>query len=256
MVHKDALSRGYWGRHGVGVVTNVYLPEGEPCAFDLARFVSERSEGADFCITLVDRRWEALVANYRTACFVVPFDMLPQNRNFQNFFQSLTTSSLRILGQVAAKFDKGRDAELLTLPLRNFHADELREIAGSVAGDVFVDGLADTIESHLSRLRKRVRPRRQSNRKTLYAVDDRKRFFSYGHERHAAVETGADHTSHCVLCAKFRFGRKIDAARHYNVSETEGDRTSLNGEFANCHDVIRPEKRDTHLNMFANDMYY
>lgn len=53
----------------------------------------------------------------------------------------------------------------------------------------------------------------------------------------------------------FRFGRRIDAQRHYNVSETEGDDTHVTGDVANCHGVIRKAPTDTHLNMFCNDFY-
>lgn len=192
----------------------------------------------------------------RTACFTVIFDPPAHGHNHQNFFHGLTATVLRSLGQIAAKFEKGRDAELLTLPLRNFHADELRNIAQMISSNVLAGGLSDSVETRLAALRKRVRPRRQSSHKALYAVDDRNRFFVYGHEHHSRPETGGAHTSHCILSATFRFGRKIDSSRHYNVSETEGDHASIAGEFTNCHDVCHAEQRNTHLNMFANDMYY
>ena len=52
-----------------------------------------------------------------------------------------------------------------------------------------------------------------------------------------------------------RFGRVLDADRHYNVSETEGDRTTIAGDFPDCHDSIHTVPSTTHLNMFANDYF-
>lgn len=39
------------------------------------------------------------------------------------------------------------------------------------------------------------------------------------------------------------------------VSETEGDETSIKGEFADCHDMRRFVETTTHLNMFSNDYF-
>jgi hypothetical protein len=43
--------------------------------------------------------------------------------------------------------------------------------------------------------------------------------------------------------------------RHYNVSETEGDRTTIEGEFLDCHNNAHSVSGRTHLNMFSNDYF-
>lgn len=58
VVHRDALSRGYWGKFGVSVATNVYAPEGEPHHLHLANFIASEADKASFCVFLVDKRWE------------------------------------------------------------------------------------------------------------------------------------------------------------------------------------------------------
>ena len=87
-------------------------------------------------------------------------------------------------------------------------------------------------------------------------MDDRQRFFKYGHERHSRLATGENHQPYCELTGNLRFGWKIDSERHYNVSETEKDETSIEGTFADCHSSSHDVKdRPTHLNMFSNDFF-
>ncbi len=86
-------------------------------------------------------------------------------------------------------------------------------------------------------------------------VDDRARFFKFGPEQHARFATGDPHRPFCAFNADFRFGNRIDSTRHYNVSESKGDRTTIEGEFDDCHDARVTVPRTTHLNMFSNDYF-
>jgi hypothetical protein len=89
----------------------------------------------------------------------------------------------------------------------------------------------------------------------MYTIDDQFRFFVYGKETHARFGTGEPHKPYCELAGHFRFGQRIDALRHYNVSETEGDRTTIGGNFLDCHNTSHDVSRRTHLNIFSNDYF-
>ena len=162
---------------------------------------------------------------------------------------------LRAFRAVLAKFESSDDSQLLSLPLRNFHAAELTEIARLCRDECHEGDFVERLQAQLSRLRSRRRPRKQSSFNTKYVVDDQARFFVYGNEKHARFGTGEPHRPSCALTGYFRFGTRIDSARHYNVSETEGDRTRIEGEFDDCHDAKRVVPATTHLNMFSNDFF-
>ena len=51
------------------------------------------------------------------------------------------------------------------------------------------------------------------------------------------------------------FGCRIDDKRHYNVSEGDGDKTRISGEFMDCHDDKHVVTGVTHINMFSNDFF-
>ena len=253
---RESLARGYYASRGASIRTSSFMPEVNPTVDDLATFlIGEAGDATDF-ILLLDVRWQYLVTDVSATIFPMLLDSSLAGSSLLNFLRKNVTYALRIYGTLAAKFQDGGDAKLLGLPLRNFKANELTELAELCSAGIYSQDFNNELDRYLSLLRKRVRPRRNSSFKTKYAVDEEKRFFPYGNERHALPETGGDHKPHCELAAHFRFGHRIDAGRHYNVSETEGDKTSIQGTFLNCHSAMAWEARETHLNMFSNDMYY
>jgi hypothetical protein len=177
------------------------------------------------------------------------------NESSMNFFHRIIGKLLRVFGSLVSKFKNGDDRQLLSLPLRNFHAPELAEIARLCRDKCFDPNFNNDLDRQLSVLRMRRRPRRRSSFNIMYTVDDRSRFFVYGKETHARLGTGEPHKPYCELAGSFRFGQRIDALRHYNVSETEGDRTTIEGGFLDCHNTSHSVKGRTHLNMFSNDYF-
>lgn len=232
-----------------------WSPEPPETSASLGRFLLSRARDHDGCILVVDSRWAHYVADIGNAAFVVQFDVAGADGNPQNFFAGLLARALRNFAQLLAKFRRGNDAQLLHLPLRNFRAAEIAEIARICRDEPLSGDLSNNIERQLKGLRARVRPRRKSSYKTEYAVDDARRFFIYGPERHAQFATGDPHRPYCEFTGLFRFGVRIDERRHYNVSETEGDRTKISGEFIDCHGESRVAGGVTHLNMFTNDYF-
>lgn len=255
VVPRDAARRGYFQGRSPVIATAAYAPDTEPSATDFERFLLRESAQADACLLLIDQSWASLTANCRTAAFTIDFHLGQVDVSKQNFFHRVLARALRSYGQIAAKFDRADSAQLLGLPLRNFNAPELRELARLCTAEAISPTLSDDVERQLAQLRRRVRPRRRSAYKTVYVVDDRQRFFKYGYERHSRFETGGSHKPYCELTGDFRFGRRLDLGRHYNVSETENDRTSIGGDFYNCHGETEMVTSRSHLNMFSNDNF-
>lgn len=255
VVPPGVTRRGYFSRSPATVITAAYSPNLHGSARDLEHFLLKETRTADACVLLVDHRWTSYVANCRHAAFAAPFDPGELDSSLQNFFHRVIARTLRAFGQISAKFDRANDARLLGLPLRNFHADELVEIARLCREEQLSGTLSDDVEKQLVRLRARERPRKRSSFGIHYVVDDKARFYQYGFERHAQFATGGDHKPFCEINGIFRFGRKLDRGRHYNVSETENDTTSIAGDFPDCHDAVHKVGKTSHLNMFSNDYF-
>ncbi len=244
-----------FGGRTLRVRVSTFVPDVSPPSQEAVEgFILEQVADEDSVIVVYDEVWMHLIENLRVSCFCVPLGNINERSNLQNHFHKLMATALKNWWQVKQRFLESKDIKLLSLPMRNFQADELLELANAVRAAQ--PELTNAMQAGLKRLRARLRPRKRSARKTVYSVDDAKRFYIYGHEKHSLPETGGGHGSSCAINAQFRFGCRIDGERHYNVSESEGDRTTISGNFVNCHDTENHEKRDTHLNMFASDMYY
>ncbi len=255
IIPSDLLNARHFGGLRLKVRASAFAPESKaPTPDEFEEFVLRQSADLDAVIVLFDDGCLRLIERLRGSCFCVPIAAIPHRSKIQNAIHGATARALKGWWQVQKRFLEGKDIKILSLPLRNFQADELLQLANAVRA--VSPALPNDLEGGLKHLRTRLRPRQRSERKTLYLVDDAKRFYVYGHERHARPETGGDHAASCAVNARFRFGCRIDHERHYNVSESEGDKTTISGKFRNCHDIETEEKRTTHLNMFASDMYY
>ena len=252
-IPKDARNRGFFKSRPATFSAISWTPGNLINSDEFERFFISRLTRYDAVAILVDERWFHVTENIRSAAFVVRFDSAAIE-NTQNAIQSISAKLLRQFGQILAKFERGDDSRLLTLPLINFDGGDLRELTRLCEEDNLNPELARLVEDQLVSLRKRERPRRRSAYRHVYAVDDRLRFFRYGLERHSRFATGGKHQPFCEITGRFRFGRNIDAERHYNVSESEGDRTAIQGEFTDCHGKHHPVKED-YLNMFANGYF-
>lgn len=218
---------------------------------EIARNLLGVARGADCFMLLADRGCSDLLERVRSAPLVCEFDSSQIKQSPRNFINALTGRALRSLAVVLAY----KDEELTRLPLRNFTAPDLAELSQCCREHADADAFGEDFERLISQLKLRVRPRRQSSFSTKYAVDDEKKFFVYGKERHARFATNVPHSGYCELQGIFRFGSKVERERHFNVSTGEGDRTSIAGTFPDCHDQQHPVAKTTHLNMFCNDFF-
>jgi hypothetical protein len=255
VVPKGSISRGYFQDQMPSVASAAYVPESAPSTDDIEKWLLSSAKSADACLLLIDADWTGFVVNVRNASLSIAFRREAMTGGHMNFINGMTGKLLRIFGSLAAKFKNEDDRQVLALPLRNFHAPELTEIARLCREACLEPNFNNDLDRQLSVLRGRRRPRRRSSSNVKYVVDDRSRFFAYGKETHARFATGTPHKPHCELAGHFRFGQRIDALRHYNVSETEGDHTTIKGDFLDCHNSSHTVSGRTHLNMFSNDYF-
>lgn len=255
VVHKDSIMRGHFSNRNVLMTLGSYVPEGAPSPDGLERWILSRTRNSETCLLLIDPQWEHIAINARVASFSIILDLKLISSNYRNFFHKATSRLLRAFGPMAARFENSDDYELLGLPLRNFDGPELAEIARLCRDECLQPNFNNSVQEQLGLLHKRRRPRRRSKYNTVYTVDNRKRFFVYGKELHSHFGTGEPHKPFCELNGNFRFGKRIDTSRHYNVSETENDKTTIAGEFSDCHNAVHTVGSCTHLNMFSNDFF-
>lgn len=255
-IPKDVGSRGFFKNHPARFTLHSWSPKPEDrSASGFERFLIGRLSTSDATIIFSDQECIKYAYHIRNAVFVVPFDSSKIGDNPQNFFHKISALGLKAFGQLLAKFDRADDGKLLTLPLKNFRAEELVELSRLCRDDVLKPDFSNAVEAQLSALRIRERPRRRSNYPNVYAVDDNNRFFIYGNEKHSRFATGDPHSTSCEICGHFRFGKRIDSLRHYNVSETEGDDTRVSGDFIDCHGTTHRVGQKKYLNMFPNDYF-
>jgi hypothetical protein len=255
IVPGDALKRGYYKDFRPVVSLFNLLVNSQTSAADVEEYLVSRTVDDAASIVLVDAASVHLLTNVRNAFLVAVLRDPGHNPNYQNYFHPQIAQALRGLSQVLSRFSSFDNFKLMALPLRNFRADDLDELARLHREEWSNSTFGELIDAQLANLRRRVRPRRRSEFKNVYAVDNNGRFFNYGFEKHARQATGGNHRHSCELSAKFRFGVKIESEKHYNVSETEGDDTTIEGSFHDCHGELHIEKRKSHLNMFASDFF-
>ncbi|PVZ46394.1 hypothetical protein DD556_12440 [Phaeobacter sp. JL2872] len=252
---QEAFKRGFLAQRKVRQVVNAVDVREFTTSDDLEAFVEQRLGSADGLLLLIDQESAGLAKCIRSAALVCEIDVTRASRNYQNFLHDRLSKLAKTINYLARHFNDGSDAPLLSLPLRNFKCPALAGLQETIAADPCNSQIADSVDASLQRLRRRVRPRKKTSYKTKYAVDDKERFFVFGKEKHALPDSGAPHRRSCKLNSCFRFGCRIDDTRHFNVSEGEGDTTTISGEFTDCHGDKRSVAGGTHINMFSNDFF-
>lgn len=205
--------------------------------------VAKDYDGAIFVVDPNSLKFDQILEDsFFTAYISIP----SYYNNYKNFFQS---NLARLVKNYAAamEFMNCLDSrQAMVLPLRNFHAPELSDLAQTFR-DKSQDGrFRDKILSLINRLKDK-KKRRGSK---YFFIDDRNYLFEYANERHARLETGPPHNPLCEISGNFRFGRKIETAQHFNVMREIGLISSMAPD---CHDELITVKNKTHINMFSND---
>ncbi|MEZ0605506.1 hypothetical protein ACAX43_25555 [Paraburkholderia sp. IW21] len=175
--------------------------------------------------------------------------------NFKNYFGYVIARLLKNFSIIFDEMSSSANEQALCLPIRNFVADDLEKIVEICKNHNAVGNFSRELQPQLTKLKNRKSPRRNSNYGDTHFVDNDKKYFQYGKERHSRVQTGAPHSRHCGLNANFRFGKRIASDRHYNVTRVLREETKISGDFRNCHDESITVQETSHLNMFSNGYF-
>lgn len=233
---------------------SIYNPPKE--SISLEKFLLREAKTSEAVILLVESQHSHLVESVGNAVFAATFETHEERvNNFKNFFGSYFSQLFRNFFVVKTLMGDTEKEQAMMLPLRNFDAPELREMARLSREDSLSTNFVYHMEARLADIIKRRLPRKKTRSKMKYFVDDKKMHFEYGNEKHARFDTGKPHVAACEFNGLFRFGKRIDSSRHYNASFGEGGETSISGDFPDCHGAIRTVPKRSHLNMFANDFY-
>lgn len=220
-----------------------------------SEYLAYATRGMDAAMLLVDSSLTHTVAEVRNSFFTVVFDVPHEIENCQNFLGQRVSRPLRNFSFLIEEMQALDTEQVAILPLRNFAGNDLQELARICREEASTPTFSANVSTQIALIKDRKNPRRSSTYSTIYIIDDDGKYFHYGKERHARLGTGAPHVIACEINGNFRFGKRIDSGRHYNVSCGRGDNTSINGMFLDCHDSPREVKATTHLNMFSNDFF-
>jgi hypothetical protein len=255
LIPQDLFKKKKGPDYPVHFKISVFNPLREKIGFD--KFLLRMSIGVGAVILLVENQHSHLMGGVANAVFATTFEIQDERvNNFKNFFGSYFSQLFRHFFAIKTLMGDTEKEQGMMLPLRNFAAPELVEMARLVRDESRSPTFVFDLEARLADIIKRRLPRKRSNHKTKYFIDDKGMHFVYGNEKHARYDTGTPHVAACNINGLFRFGKSIDSSRHYNVSLGDGDDTNISGDFPDCHGGTKTVAKSlnlTHLNMFTND---
>lgn len=170
-----------------------------------------------------------------------------------NQLTATISKCLRAYKYLATRFEDAKYQQIFRLPLRNFNAPDIERMR-ALCRDMTQRNYGREIDAVLRDMRKRQLPKRASDYKDLYYVDDAAKHFQFGPEHHAQADTlMPPHNILCIIANRLRFGQRFDGTTHYNVSREKN--ASMAGAYPDCHGVGKLHKKHTHINMFTNDFF-
>ncbi|MCL4632823.1 hypothetical protein [Burkholderia sp.] len=242
-----------------------------PCTFDpdrakgvaLDRFILQGgayeetpdASPVDGVVVLYDMSLSYALKGVRNAIFAaeVQIGYLENVRNFLIGNFSILLGNYGLFLQIV---QDGTRLQAVSLPIRNFDAEELRALVDLFQTRTLEKTFQNEIVPKFNKLLKLRGPKRRSKYPNVYFKDERNRYFEFGHERHSRYETGEAHNLACLMNGKFRFGGVLDQERHFNVTVGNSDaRELITCDLPNCHDEPVIVKGRTHINMFSNDFH-
>lgn len=206
-------------------------------------------------LVLVQNDFRSTIADIESALFATEILVPDVIESPQNYLGMHLSRMFKNFANLAVERHDADVDQMCTLPLRNFEAPDLAELARLYRNETNLGTFTHNCLVELAEIKKRKQPRRDSSYKHKYFIDDGDKHFIYGLENHSLFATGHPHKPSCEITGNFRFGLRTHARRHFNVSKGRGDVTSIEGSFPDCHGVICPVAKTTHLNMFCNDYF-
>jgi hypothetical protein len=245
IIPKEWLTRDYFKERGASLTASEFVISTNKAA--LQNEISRLRKEAEGVILLYQQEASEDVAPFSSSCFARKLEI---GGNNQNMLYKNIAFVLKQFELFSKYFDELKHQQIFLLPFHNFAADEFCDLCRllTAGGNDFASNLSQLIV----KLKRRQRPKRPSKSKKTYYVDDRNFYFNYGHERHAKVGTrNPPHNLRCALNCDFRYGRRYDPDRHFNVS-LEADNDLISCIFKDCHGESQPRNDATHVNVFPN----
>lgn len=210
----------------------------------------------DGVVVLYEDSFKELLHEVRHAVFAAAIPRVGYIENVQNFLIGKFSTLLGNYGRIVEMMEDSTQYQAMSLPIRNFNADELRDLTEVCRGRALEKTFQNEITPKLHRLLKLRGPKRRSSYPHSYFKDENNYYFRYGHEHHSKYETGDEHKLACAVNGLYRFGNSLNQDRHYNVTAGDGDDHELiRSQLLNCHGEVVTVKSRTHINMFSNDFH-
>lgn len=251
VVPQSTIDKGYFAEKQARFSLQLQALDEKTDADTLGAWLRRIAKSADALILLIDQNFRHLAGPYEDAYFVADMPQYP-GTVMQNQVHSILAPILRHFANYSRLFDSQKNQKVLLLPLDIFLADALHDLRIRLTFSKMNGGFADDVERIISKINERARPKGQRRFKRVYFVDDRPLWFHLGLEQHAMAETGAPpHSEHCWHTSCFRFGRRFDCKRHFNVDD-DSKPTKVFGSFTTCHGDTFKASGQSHLNIFPN----
>lgn len=251
ILNGDFLPKGIQGR--VSFEPKIYNPGLEEKS--LPDFLLEWSAGVDAVALFLDAPLAHEAEHLHPAIFIGQVDFTTYVPNLQNLLSSHAARLLRNLGLLLIDLEDATLFQAAILPLLNFDAAELRDLATLCRESTGQGDFHSRSSALIRQLVERRGPRVRSKYPDRYFKDDVEHHFRYGFEEHSRFETGGDHGVICHLNGLFRFGKRLEDQRHFNVTDGDNDGDRITAIFKNCHGQRMDIVNRTHVNMFSNDFH-
>jgi len=248
LIPEDIRKRAYFAGRNVDLQA-MHL-QGSCYATDVEKVVHDLVASLDGILILCETRLAGSIGHLAGSCFLCSFDEIDSPSKFGNLLGRALSRSMKNFEVYCRRFDDHKFQKIFVLPANNFSSPEFAHLKESFGAGAIGTGFPERLDEALKAMRKCQRPKIQRPEERIYYVDDRNLFFEYGKERHARFATGIPHGMLCAINGYFRFGRRFDPLRHFNVSR-QG--VPLTHEFTDCHGDLRAVANVSHANVFPND---
>ncbi|HBF30797.1 hypothetical protein [Rhizobium sp.] len=254
----NIAQKGYLSKSKASASIFGFHFHGEKALTQLTERILTISEKVDAIILIADgHKVMQDVTPFKEAlhCFLTDLSFAYEAGTSENFLRATISDAVSEFVKFTSFFNDHKFEKIFLLPTNIFKLNAWRDLVKISKKEMTVENPVDKIQGCIKLIRNKMSPKRHGDSKdrTHYFVDDNGFFFSYGHEKHARPETGnPPHHATCDLNSRFRFGRKYDHERHFNVS-VERPKSPIKGEFTTCHGETYSFSSDTHLNIFPNN---
>ena len=254
----NVTKKGYLAERNPTTSIVGFLFQDEKAEEQLTSRILSFSERSDAIILVADgKKTMEAVAPLREAlhCFQADFSFVHEEKTSENFLRAIISDAVSEFAKFTSFFNDHKYEKIFLLPTKIFRMEAWRKLVAISTKEISLDNSVDEIQGCIKSIRNKMSPKRLGDirNRVQYFVDENDFFYAYGHERHARPETKTPpHSLTCGLNSRFRFGRRYDDERHFNVS-VERPKSPIAGEFTTCHGQIDPHSSETHLNIFPNN---